>query len=344
MDSLDSIVKNALAEFGSADKASRLAELGVKYLSKKGLVQVWRSNQRERVNKAAYQSAVKAIKDVAEKQKRLIASQKSENLLDVTLPGRTRENGTLHPITICRQQIEDIFISAGYFVADGPEVENEYYNFDALNTPKDHPARAMHDTFYLDESKHSREDEAKELPRLLLRTHTSPVQIRTMLSTAPPLKMICPGKVFRADRPDASHNPIFHQVEGLVVDKNINLGNLKFTILSFLEAFFGMSVQIRLRPSYFPFTEPSAEVDVSCVVCHGKGCSTCSQTGWLEIMGCGMVHPDVLNECKVSSEYNGFAFGFGVDRLCALKYGIKDIRAYLENDLQFLNRFQDLAG
>ena len=249
--------------------------------------------------------------------------------IDVTLPGRNSDIGALHPVTQVLRRMEDFFIGVGYEVVEGPEIEDDYHNFEALNLPEHHPARAMHDTFYFN-------------PELLLRTHTSPVQVRVMETTKPPIRIICPGRVYRVDPPDPSHLPMFHQVEGLVVDENVSFADLKGTVVEFLRVFFEKEdLEVRFRPSYFPFTEPSAEVDVQCVHCDGDGCRVCSQTGWLEVMGSGMVHPRVLEYSGIDSEkYTAFAFGMGPDRLAMLRYGVDDLRHYLDNDLRFLKQFR----
>lgn len=255
----------------------------------------------------------------------------ARDALDITLPGRGQVQGHLHPIAITRQRIETIFKTLGFAVVEGPEIEDDYHNFEALNIPQNHPARAMQDTFYLESEQ-------------LLRTHMSPVQIRTMKTQRPPLRIIAPGRVYRRDF-DITHTPMFHQVEGLYVDKDVSFANMKFVMQEFLSAFFekaGVKKQIpvRLRSSYFPFTEPSAELDVQCTQCSGAGCRVCSHTGWLEVMGCGMVHPNVLKAVDIDpEEYQGFAFGFGYDRLTMLYYGVNDLRAFFENDIKFLHQF-----
>ena len=247
--------------------------------------------------------------------------------VDVTLPGRAASGGTLHPITQTLRRIEQIFIVAGYDVVSGPEIEDDYYNFEALNIPAHHPARAMHDTLYLDNG-------------MLLRTHTSPAQIRVMQRREPPIRIICPGRVYRKDDVDASHSPMFHQVEGLVVEEGIAFADLKGTVVDFVHRFFEKDLGVRFRPSYFPFTEPSAEVDVKCVHCLGDGCRSCGHTGWSEVMGCGMVHPNVLANVGIDPErYTGFAFGFGVDRLATLLFQIDDMRLLFDNELRFLEQF-----
>ena len=246
--------------------------------------------------------------------------------IDVTLPGRGEQRGSLHPVTRTRLRIEAIFRSAGFDVAQGPEIEDDFHNFEALNIPANHPARAMHDTFYFSDGR-------------LLRTHTSPVQIRALLARGAPLAVIAPGRVYRSDA-DVTHSPMFHQLEGLVVDEDISFANLKAILHGFVEAFFERDLAMRLRPSYFPFPEPSAEVDMSCVFCNGVGCRICKHTGWLEICGCGMVHPNVLKASGVDPErYTGYAFGAGIDRLAMLRYGVNDMRLFFENDLRFLDQF-----
>jgi len=250
------------------------------------------------------------------------------NTIDPTLPGRWPDLGLPHPITRTASRIEEIFLEMGYSIEDGPEVETDFHNFEALNIPQDHPARDMQDTFYLEEN-------------ILLRTHTSPVQIRTMLSRKPPLKIIAPGRVYRRDS-DISHSPMFHQVEGLVVGEGISFAHLKGTVAHFCRRIFGADLRLRLRPSYFPFVEPGAEYDVSCIVCDGAGCRSCQGTGWLEIGGCGMVHPAVFEQVNYDPErWTGFAFGLGIDRIAMLRYGVHDIRLFFENDLRFLSQFVD---
>jgi phenylalanyl-tRNA synthetase alpha chain len=246
--------------------------------------------------------------------------------IDVTQPGRGQQPGGLHPVSRARRRIEALFRNAGFSVEDGPEVEDDWHNFEALNIPADHPARAMHDTFYFPDGR-------------LLRTHTSPVQIRAMLREQPPLRMIMPGRVYRCDS-DVTHTPMFHQIEGLVVDTGVSFAHLRSVLHHFVERFFERQLGIRFRPSYFPFTEPSAEVDIECVFCGGKGCRVCKNTGWLEIAGCGVVHPNVLRNVQIDAErYTGYAFGMGIERLAMLRYGVNDIRLYFENDLRFLRQF-----
>lgn len=256
------------------------------------------------------------------------AAQLQAERIDVTLPGRYPAAGHLHPITLLRQKIEDIFVSMGYHIEDGPEIETEFYNFDALNIPGNHPARSRQDTFYLSD-------------RLALRSQTSTVQIHAMQRRRPPLRVIAPGRVFRRDTPDATHNPMFYQVEGLLVDRGITLGDLKGTIQEFVGRMFGPETRTRFRPSYFPFVEPGAEIDYSCFKCGGVGCRVCKGSGWIEMGGSGMVHPNVLRGVGIDpEEFSGFAFGLGLDRLCALMYGIDDIRLLYENDIRFLEQFR----
>jgi phenylalanyl-tRNA synthetase alpha chain len=270
------------------------------------------------------QSALEARKAVLEAQQ--LAQKLAGDAIDVTLPGRGQPSGGIHPVSRARRRIEHIFRAAGFDVAEGPEIEDDWHNFAALNIPADHPARAMHDTFYFPDGK-------------LLRTHTSPVQIRVMESQSPPVRIIVPGRVYRCDS-DMTHTPMFHQVEGLVVDEGISFANLKAMLLGFMRAFFEAEVNIRLRPSYFPFTEPSAELDVSCAACGGKGCRLCKTTGWLEMGGCGVVHPNVLRAVNIDAEkYTGYAFGMGIDRMAMVRYNIPDLRMFFENDLRFLRQF-----
>lgn len=253
--------------------------------------------------------------------------------VDWTLPGIEFSLGAVHPLTIARRRIEDIFREMGYAVMDGPEIETDFHNFAALNFPPDHPARDMQDTLFVDR-RHGSEN-------MLLRTHTSPVQIRTMLQHKPPVRILCPGRVYRKDEIDASHSPIFHQIEGLAVDENITFADLKGTLLYFLQKLFASDVKLQFRPSFFPFTEPSAEVDVSCVMCKGKGCSVCKGSGWIEILGSGMVHPNELEAVGYDSEkYTGFAFGLGIDRVALLMYSIPDIRLLYQSDVRFLSQFR----
>jgi phenylalanyl-tRNA synthetase alpha chain len=280
-----------------------------------------------RVNeaKAQVQAAIDARRERL--QQAAIEEKLAAGRIDVTLPGRGEVRGSLHPITRARLRIERLFRRAGFEVASGPEIEDDIHNFEALNIPPNHPSRAMHDTFYFPDGR-------------LLRTHTSPVQVRSMRTQGAPLAVIAPGRVYRHDD-DMTHSPMFHQVEGLVVDRNISFANMKAVLRGFLSAFFEKDLAMRLRPSYFPFTEPSAEVDMSCVFCDGKGCRTCKQTGWLEVSGCGIVHPAVLSASGIDAEaFTGFAFGMGIDRLAMLRYGVNDLRLFFEDDLRFLGQFR----
>ncbi len=333
----DSLLADALQAIRVAKEEATLDALRVQYLGKKGsftallkslgqLPPDKRPAAGEQINaaKTELQSALE-VRKVALVRASLDAKLSSEKI-DITLPGRRQNFGGLHPIPITIDRITDIFQSAGYDVAVGPEIEDDYHNFEALNIPAQHPARAMHDTFYVN-------------PGTVLRTHTSPVQVRVMEGGEPPFKMVCPGRVYRCDS-DLTHTPMFHQVEGLLIDEEATFADLKGTVVSFLQAFFETDLPVRFRPSYFPFTEPSAEADMGCVACEGRGCRICGNTGWLEVMGCGMVHPKVLEMSNVdTSKYRGFAFGMGVERLAMLRYDVSDLRTYFENDIRFLRQF-----
>ncbi len=337
-DKLDIIQKEALESIEKADDSSSLEEIRVKYLGKKGqLTQILRGmgklspEERPVVGQLANQARQAIEGALAEKikeiEERVLAIRLEKETIDVTLPGKKPSLGKLHPLTAVLNQITEIFLGMGFDVAEGPEVELDYYNFEALNIPKNHPARDTQDTFYINEN-------------ILLRTHTSPAQIRVMEKQEPPIKIIVPGRVYRSDAVDATHSPIFHQIEGLVVDKNITMGDLKGVLDVFAKKMFGSKTRTRFRPHYFPFTEPSAEMDVSCVTCEGKGCRICSDTGWIEILGAGMVHPKVLEYGNIDpNEYTGFAFGMGLDRIVNQIYGIDDIRLLYENDIRFLRQF-----
>ncbi len=329
MKELDTLVAAAEAAVDAAEDERTLEELRVRYFGKKGQ----RINAaRDRVQ-ARWDARREALAEAARSAR--IAAE----TVDVTLPGRRGDGGGLHPHTRTMTRIETIFRNAGYAVESGPEIETDYYNFEALNIPPHHPARAMHDTFYLADRGNAAPGDP-EAGGWLLRTHTSPVQARVMERTEPPIRIICPGKVYRVDS-DVTHTPMFHQVEGLVVDRGISMAHLKGTVIEFLRVFFEAELAVRFRPSYFPFTEPSAEVDVECVHCRGEGCRVCSWTGWLEVMGCGMVHPNVLELSGIDpEEFTGFAFGFGPDRLSMLYYGVDDLRLFYENDLRFLGQFR----
>ena len=334
---LEQIANEAKASIAAATELSVLDDLRVEYLGKKGrltglLKGLGALSNEERPAAGAKINEVKQIlqAQINEQKERMESAALNAKLvgetIDVTLPGRGEEMGGLHPVTRTMERIEAFFTRIGYDVETGPEIEDDYHNFEALNIPSHHPARAMHDTFYID-------------PTTVLRTHTSPVQVRTMEKQQPPIRIICPGRVYRCDS-DITHTPMFHQVEGLVVDKNISFADLKGVIDQFLKAFFEADLPVRFRPSYFPFTEPSAEVDIQCTNCGGEGCRVCSQTGWLEVMGCGMVHPNVLEHCDVDTDtFTGFAFGMGVERLAMLRYGVNDLRLFFENDLRFLKQF-----
>lgn len=337
-ETINGILEEFQEEYSDSNDLDALEELRIKYLGKKGEVQNLfnkmgsiPAEKRPVLGKEANILKQKIEAELNEKKEKFEAEAKAKKLaeetIDVTLPGRTIKQGARHPLSVVTEELEDIFIGLGFEIAEGPELEDEYHNFEALNIPENHPARDLQDTLYFNDS-------------FLLRTHTSPVQVRTMENTEPPIRIIAPGRVYRADELDASHSPVFHQLEGLVIDENITFGDLKGTIRAMVEEIYGKEQEVRFRPSYFPFTEPSAEVDVSCIVCQGEGCSLCSRTGWLEIMGSGMVHPNVLRMSGIDPEkYSGFAFGMGIDRITLLKYGINDIRLLFENDRRFLKQF-----
>ena len=337
MENLAELTARAIALITETESLFDLDAIRVDYLGKKGVLTAQLKNlgglsAEERPAAGAKINDAKVLVQDALNERKLalesaaIDSKLANETLDVTLPGRAANRGGLHPVTHTLRRIEDIFVRAGYSVEQGPEVEDDFHNFEALNIPAHHPARAMHDTFYVD-------------ARHVLRTHTSPVQIRTMLNRKGPLKVICPGRVYRCDS-DITHTPMFHQVEGLVVDRDVSFADLKGVVGQFLRTFFEADVPVRFRPSYFPFTEPSAEMDIQCTHCRGKGCRVCKQTGWLEVGGCGMVHPNVFLACGLNPmEVSGFAFGMGVERLAMLRYGINDLRMFFENDLDFLQQF-----
>lgn len=335
---LEAIEGNALDAISNAEGTEQLNELRVRYLGKKGeLTGILRSmgslpaedrpvvgqmvnDARERVEQELERKL--QLSREAEKAARLAAEA-----LDVTMPAKVQKRGKLHPLTQTMRQIVDIFVGMGFEVAEGPEIEYDKYNFEMLNIPADHPARDMQDTFYVSDSS-------------VLRTHTSPVQVRTMLNQKPPIRVVCPGRVYRSDDVDATHSPIFHQIEGLVVDKGVTMADLRGVLDVFAKELYGAHTKTRLRPSYFPFTEPSAEVDITCHVCGGSGCRVCKGTGWIEILGSGMVNPNVLRMCGIDPEvYTGFAFGIGIERVANAKFGISDIRLHYENDLRFLSQF-----
>lgn len=339
MQDLQAVLVQALADVARATDLVALDQVRVRVLGKSGVITEQlkglgklpageRPAAGQKINEAkeALSRAIDERRAALEREK--VATALSAGKIDVTLPGRGQAPGGLHPITKVRLRMEALFRQAGFDVAEGPEVEDDFHNFQALNIPENHPARAMADTFYFPDGR-------------LLRTHTSPVQIRAMRDRKPPLRLIAPGRVYRSDAAAVSRTPMFHQVEGLVVDENISLANLKAALHGFMERFFERELAIRFRPSYFPFTEPSAEVDIGCVFCDGAGCRVCKQTGWLEVLGCGMVHPKVFEAVGIDSErYTGYAFGMGIERMTMLRYGVNDIRMYFENDLRFLQQFR----
>lgn len=335
---LNLIMEAALNDLKSAFNSSEIENIRVKYLGKKGeLTTILRgmgalsSEERPIVGKIAnevrssIENALEAItKEIKNKEKN---EKLNSEIIDISMPGKKNMVGKRHPLDLTLESMKEIFISMGFTIEEGPEVELDHYNFEALNIPKDHPARSEQDTFYINDN-------------IVLRTQTSPVQIRVMEKQQPPIKMISPGRVFRSDAVDATHSPVFYQMEGLVVDKNITFADLKGTLELFAKKMFGDKVQTKFRPHHFPFTEPSAEMDATCFVCEGKGCKVCKGSGWIELLGCGMVHPQVLRNCGIDpEEYSGFAFGFGVDRMVMLKYGIDDIRQLYESDMRFLKQF-----
>jgi phenylalanyl-tRNA synthetase alpha chain len=335
---LKDIVEAAKTAIQNATDAKTLDNVRVEYLGKKGLITGYvkelgnlSAEERPLIGKEV-NLAKQEVAGLTEVRSKLLAEQAMNAALvaetvDVTLPGRNAEVGGLHPVTRTLQRIEQYFRQIGFQIAEGPEIEDGDHNFTALNIPESHPARAMHDTFYFN-------------AEMLLRTHTSPVQIRVMENEQPPLRIIAPGRVYRCDS-DLTHTPMFHQVEGLMVDENISFTDLKGILADFLQAFFEKPLNVRFRPSYFPFTEPSAEADIECVICGGEGCRVCSHTGWLEVLGCGMVHPKVFEHVNIDSEkYLGLAFGMGVERLAMLRYGVNDLRLFFENDLRFLRQFK----
>jgi len=332
------ILSEANAQLQAAADVAAVEAVRVHYLGKKGLITDQLKHlgglppeQRPAVGKLVNDAketlgaALAARRAAFERE--AYARRLAAERLDVTLPGRGLHTGGLHPITRTLERLEALLTRMGFDVADGPEIEDDYHNFEALNIPPNHPSRAMHDTFYFDAHR-------------LLRTHTSPVQIRYMEHNAPPLRVIAAGRVYRCDS-DVTHTPMFHQIEGLMVDEGVSFADLKGVLGDFLEQFFEQKLKLRFRPSYFPFTEPSAEVDISCVICAAKGCRVCKHTGWLEVLGCGMVHPEVFRHVGIDSErWTGFAFGLGVERLAMLRYGVNDLRLFYENDLRFLQQFR----
>ncbi len=338
MADLQQLLEQAQQAIANAADLQQLDLVRVQYLGKKGeftaqlkelgkLPGDQRKQAGQSINEAkrSFQQSLEARKATLEADK--LNAQLAEQTIDVTLPGRGQDMGGLHPVTRTMERIQQLFAGLGFDVAQGPEIEDDYHNFEALNIPSHHPARAMHDTFYFD-------------AKTLLRTHTSPVQVREMETTEPPLRLIAPGRVYRCDS-DLTHTPMFHQVEGLMVDRDVSFSDLMGTLDRFLRLFFeNDALKTRFRPSYFPFTEPSSEVDIQCVMCEGEGCRVCSHTGWLEVLGCGMVHPEVFRHVGIDNEkYTGYAFGMGVERLAMLRYGVNDLRLFFENDLRFLKQF-----
>lgn len=337
MENLEALADEASKKIEAAADPRALDEVRVAYLGKKGAITALLKSlgglsAEERPKAGAEINRVKdLLADQIQQRKTeleaaVVAQKLAHESLDVSLPGRNVDSGGLHPVTRTIERIEAFFASIGFESVEGPEIEDDYHNFEALNIPAHHPARAMHDTFYVSDD-------------TVLRTHTSPVQVRVMENRKPPFKVICPGRVYRCDS-DLTHTPMFHQVEGLLISEDSSFADLKGLVESFLRAFFEKELAVRFRPSYFPFTEPSAEVDIQCVMCGGEGCRVCSQTGWIEIMGCGMVHPKVFAYSNIDAErFSGFAFGMGVERLAMLRYGVNDLRLFFENDLQFLKQF-----
>ena len=335
---IKAIRENAIKQIEELKDLTKLNEMRIKYLGKKGeLTALLRGmGGLTKEERPIIGSLVNELRDKLEekikekeeelKNKELMAKLEKENI-DITMPSKKIELGSAHPITQIINEVEEIFLGMGYEIADGPEIEKTFYNFDQLNAPADHPSRDLQDTFYITDD-------------IILRTQTSPVQARVMEKQKPPIKIICPGTVYRSDTVDATHSPVFHQIEGLVVDKNISMSDLKGTLEIFAKKCLGENTKIRFRPHHFPFTEPSAEADVSCFVCGGKGCRVCKNEGWIELLGCGMVHPNVLRNCNIDPKgYSGFAFGFGVERIAMAKFGIDDLRLLYENDVRFLKQF-----
>ncbi len=335
---LEAIAKQALEELKGAQDLKVLDAVRVKYLGKKGeltaiLKQMGKLSAEERPVIGQLANQVRADIEQMLEQTKIDLEAKALDIrlagetLDVTLPGQKKPLGKKHPLTIVLDELKEIVVGMGFEIATGPEVELDYYNFEALNIPKDHPSRDTQDTFYISDN-------------VLLRTQTSPMQIRTMEKKKPPIRIIAPGRVYRSDAVDATHSPLFHQVEGLVVDKGITMADLKGTLEVFVKRLYGDSTVVRFRPHHFPFTEPSAELDVQCFHCHGEGCSLCKGEGWIEILGCGMVHPQVLLNCGIDpEEYSGFAFGLGLERMVMMRYGIDDLRLFYDNDVRFLKQF-----
>lgn len=352
MQDLDILVREAIAKLKAIDVGAELENAKARYLGKTGSLTALmkelgklsgdeKKSFGARINEAKQKIETALVERREHLQARELEAQLTAEALDVSLPGRGQGIGGLHPVSRTMQRIEALFHSVGFAVADGPEIETDYYNFTALNIPENHPARAMHDTFYIDASMSAPSGaEPGGRTSFVLRTHTSPVQARYMEQHKPPIKIIAPGRVYRCDS-DLTHTPMFHQVEGLWVDEEVSFADLKGVLTDFMQKFFEQDdLKARFRPSFFPFTEPSAEMDIQCVMCGGAGCRVCSHTGWLEVLGCGMVHPNVLRGVRIDSErYLGFAFGLGVERLTMLRYGVNDLRLFFENDLRFLKQF-----
>lgn len=335
---LAKLCEDAKKKIASADNLQRLEEIRIKYLGKKGeLTKILRGmgnlSPEERPVIGQIANEVRNhIENLLSETKNKLSALEKENMIkreyiDITLPGKAYKYGHRHPMTQVIDEIKEIFLGLGFSIAEGPEIELTYYNFEALNTPPDHPARDLQDTFYINSD-------------ILLRTQTSPVQVRTMEKTLPPIRIISPGRVYRADEIDATHSPVFNQMEGLAIDEGITMGDLKGVLNTFARRFFGEKTKTKFRPHYFPFTEPSAEMDVTCFVCGGEGCRVCGNSGWIEILGAGMVHPNVLRMSGIDPEkFTGFAFGMGIDRITMLKYGIDDLRLLYENDIRFIQQF-----
>ena len=335
---LEAIAKKAFEELAQSQDLKALDAVRVKYLGKKGeltaiLKQMGKLSAEERpvigqlANQVRGDIEEKLEQTKSELENKMLDLRLATETLDVTLPGNKNVIGKRHPLTVVLDELKEIVIGMGFEIAQGPEVELDYYNFEALNIPKDHPARDTQDTFYINDN-------------VVLRTQTSPIQIRVMENQKPPIRILAPGRVYRADEVDATHSPLFHQVEGLVVDKNITMADLKGTLEVFVKKLYGEDTVVRFRPHHFPFTEPSAELDVQCFHCHGEGCSLCKGEGWIEILGCGMVHPKVLTNCGIDpEEYSGFAFGMGLERMVMMRYNIDDLRLFYDNDIRFLNQF-----
>ena len=337
---INEILERTLEELKSANDSQSLDAVRVRVLGKKGeLTGILRgmgqvaADMRPKIGQWVNEAREKLEEAIGEAQKKIADRELEKRLenekVDVTMPVEGRSAGSLHPMSIVLEQLLDIFTGMGFEAVEGPEVELDHYNFELMNIPKNHPARDAQDTFYVEDN-------------IVLRTHTSPVQARTMLTRKPPIRIVCPGRVYRADEVDATHSPVFHQMEGLVVGEDVTMADLKGTLDAFAQKLFGEDMTTRYRPSFFPFTEPSAEVDLTCVNCHGKGCRICKGTGWIEVLGAGMVNPKVLEMCGIDSKkYSGFAFGVGLERIAMLRYGITDMRALFEGDVRFLSQFRD---